>query len=169
METASLNYLSEQGIVRLLNEDVGSTWNETDAAAALRHQLKAPLLPDLLVIRGFDAQRLEECLRNYSGPLHFGSHLNARSPSLDVLVAITHFAQQVKSEISNPLSGDAASVLYYAAAAAALRSGRYIALKSDAEMAAGLAWARRQAGAETLQTLFGEALDLLCSRAKRIG
>ena len=143
-----------------LSEEV--VWSERDGADALRHQLAAPLLPDLLVTRAVDTRELEAFLSKFKGPACFGLHLNSRTPSLTLLTAMKHFAKQVGENPSNPLSGSAGTVLYYASIAAALvRCNARISSLDNDHLRKGFEWARGQPGAESLTELFEIALTIL--------
>ena len=147
--------LSSQQLARLLKPNIETDWTKFDGEAALRHQLEAPLLPDLLFVNGIDTKKLAASLRDYSGPLTFGTQLNARSPSLGVLLAIKHFGEQVRQQPWNPLAGDAARFLSLAAIASALaRHSRRISEKSDVELAAGFAWAKAHPGGRIVTAIF---------------
>lgn len=130
-------------------------WSARDSAEALRHQLTAPLLPDLLVTRAIETRELEAFLLKFKGPAHFGLQLNSLSPSLTLLTAIKHYAKQVSESPANPLFGGAGTVLYYAAIAAArVRCNARISSLDNGQLREGFEWAMAQDGAESLVRLF---------------
>jgi len=130
-------------------------WNAADAAEALRHQLSAPLLPDIAEIPSAEVKRLQAL----AGGLTFLQALTASDQDPALLAAIKEFGRHWRSHPSSPLAGGPATVLYFAAIAAAQVHGHgRITTLSDDQILAGFLWAKVQPGGETVQELFESAL-----------
>lgn len=166
IQSQSFDSLSPEKLARLL--DVEGTaedavaWSRADAAAALRQQLAAPLLPDLLAIPGIERERLEALVRSRPHTGSFAAQLTGRESTTELLEAVKRWARMMREQRSSPLQGGPATVLYYAAIASALcRARQRITRLSTPELRAGFDWALVQQGAEALQPLFREALQQL--------
>jgi hypothetical protein len=166
IDAGSFDSLPPDKLARLLDveEPAGDAlaWSRADAAAALRQQLDAPLLPDLLNIPGIERGRLEALVRSRPDTVSFAAQLTGRDPTTELLDAVKRWARIMREQRSSPLQGGPATVLYYAAIAAALsRTRQRITRLSTLELRAGFDWALVQEGAEGLQPLFREALGSL--------
>jgi hypothetical protein len=163
MESSVLDSLTAAQVAQMLELDDFVPWSEQDAAAALRHQLAAPLLLDLLS-HGVVESRLEELAarmarRNQPSTQSFLAQLTSPTPVFDVLDAIKHVAREHRDDPASPLRGAPATVLYFAAVAAALVGCRArLSGLPDAELLSGFRWAERQVGAEPLTDLFRQAI-----------
>ena len=146
-------------LARLLDLDRDIEWSEEDPAAILRQQLAAPLLPDLLVVPGADSAGLDSLVRDRPPAETFLQHLTSAHPSLELLAAIKSFAHYVRNSPSNPLHGDAATILYFAAIASAMvhRKTRMTSL-TNRQLREGFQWALDQRGAREMQSLLRTAL-----------
>jgi hypothetical protein len=134
-------------------------FSPTDKAAALRHQLGAPLLPDLAyTARG---RRIGAPAAAPAPPTFLGQ-LTGQSPDLGVLEAIKEFGAALRNAEDHPLAGEPALVLYYGAIAAAVAArGARISTLSEGELVAGFRLAAAQPGAEALRPVFERAGALL--------
>ncbi len=158
---SSHDALTPARLAQLLDLDAPASWSQADALAALRHQLAAPLLPDLALAPGAELDRL--CPRAFAHPT-FLDALTAPAPNLELLHAIKHWARHLRTDPASPLAGTPATVLYYAAIAAArLRLGQSITTLSDAQLRAGLLWAAAIPGTQPLAELFAAALRVLAA------
>lgn len=135
-------------------------WSARDGAAALRHQLAAPLLPDLTAALGAAIERVERLAAEPGAPRSFAELFTCPSPARELLEAAKAWAREVRNDAASPLCGAPATVLYYAAIAAVLvHCGEKITRLSVAELQEGFAWSGRQSGAEGLRELFNSALE----------
>jgi hypothetical protein len=162
IDSQSFDSLPPAKLARLLDVEGGgaeaAAWTAADAAAALRQQLQAPLLPDLLAAPGAERERLEALVRSRPETATFAAQLTGREPTTELLESIKRWARHMREQPSSPLRGGPATVLYYAAIAAALvRTGRRITTLTDGQLRAGFEWALVQEGAEGLQGLLREA------------
>jgi hypothetical protein len=159
----SADLLTTQQLSRLLNIDQLTTWDDCDSAAALRHQLAAPLLQDLACMPNFSSRlplvkTLVENDNTRQGET-FLHQLVAAHPVLEALQAIKAFARWMREDEMSPMRGGPATVLYFAAIAAArLRFQTGISQLSDDELREGFEWSLEQEGAESLYDLFQEAI-----------
>jgi hypothetical protein len=157
--------LDPSKLARMLAVEGLPSWTGDDAAAILRHQLAAPLLPDLLLAPGAEESRLRSLVTDRPGAASFLEQLTALHPSLELLQAIKAFARRVHDDPANPLHGSPSDVLYYASIASALlRCHQRITTLPDADLRAGLSWTLGQAGAEPLRHILSGALQKLDSR-----
>ena len=139
MDPAPLDDLANGQLAKLLDPDHMDAWPDADAADILRHQLAAPLLPDLATSSGAEPVRLESLVRGRLGAESFVRQLTFITPSLELLIAIKQFGRQLRDAPESPLQGSPATVLYYAAIAAALiRCKERITRLLDADLRAGL-------------------------------
>ena len=159
MKDASLDMITPGGLSRLLELEKDERWTERDAAAALLQQLDTPLLPDLAAAPGAEPERLVRLTGAEQPPRTFLALLNDPQPAEELLGAVKAWAKHIRDVPANPLSPGPATVLYYAAIAAAMaRLGRCITTLPDTELRGGFAWSRQQRGAERLGELFAAAL-----------
>ena len=142
--------------------DSKDPWHHKDAAAILRHQLAAPLLPDLLIVPGAEADRLRESVKIGPDTGSFGEQLASPRPSLELLEAIKHFARHVRDDVSSPCEATRrmCSILPRLPRAGALQHA-WVTTLSDPDLREGFAWAARQPGAESLQHVLQEAATLI--------
>lgn len=136
-------------------------WSDEDALVALQQQLAAPLLPELFAVSGLTrSQILGEVER--AGVRTFLDALIDAAASLPLLEAIQSFAQQVGSDRDNPLCGAPATLLYYAAGAAALAGcNKRIGELADEQWLKGFRWALKQPGAGPLAAVFSSGIARL--------
>jgi len=159
MNPEPLTQLSPQKLARFLSSDFPEPWGEADGPAALRHQLEAPIFPDVAVSPDLNRADMEAFMKIYDGPKSFGQQLLAEHPSLRLLEAIKLFAKHSGQEVASPLKGTGATVLYFAAIAAALlRCKQRISQLPDEELRKGFQWSKHQTGGESLIPLFTKAL-----------
>jgi hypothetical protein len=166
MEGFTMDSLNTAQLSQLLKLDDFRHWDQQDGTAALRHQLAAPLLLDLLS-HGVVESRVQELAalmarQHQPSSQSLLDHLTSATPVFDVLDEIKGMARQVRDEPESPLHGGPATVLYFAAVAAALVGGAMrLSRLSDSELVSGFRWGERQPGAEALAGLFRRALLLL--------
>jgi hypothetical protein len=162
MEPIGSEDVSAQGLARLLDLQMPLSWSTQDAAAALRHQLAAPAMPELERIPAMEAT-LQHFYKNNPLPAEergrtFLDHLLRPAPDLAILELIKTFSRRVDEEEANPLRGIPARVLYFAAIAAALCGcDTKITQSKDEVLREGFFWCRGVAGAERLRELFEKA------------
>ncbi len=156
MNEESLEILPVERLARLLDLERGneSGWSEEDAAAALRHQLRTTLLPDLLTIHEVNVQALGKEIGNRT----FVEVLTGGDIPREWLLAIKAWAKQVREREGHPLAGGPVTVIYYAAIARAVVQGErgFTGLSAE-QLREGFEWSARQKGAEVLRGLFEEA------------
>jgi len=154
--------LDPSKLARMLAVDDLANWTGDDATAILRHQLAAPLLPDLLLVPGAEESRLRALVQDRPGATSFVDQLTTLHPSLELLQAIKSFARHVHDDPANPLHGTPSDVLYFTAIAAAmLRCNQRITSLGDADLRIGIDWAQRQSGSEPLRHILQAAFDQL--------
>lgn len=154
MLSDSVEKLPPEQLVQLLDIDAPPHWNAVDAAAALRQQLAAPLLPDLASAPGARVEHLETLA---AGTASFLAALIA-PPNVELLHAIKLWARQVRGDRATPLAPGPATLFYYAALAAAMVHFKVrITSLSDAQLREGFRWAAGYSGAELLSPLFKAA------------
>jgi hypothetical protein len=172
MQNDPLESLPPADLARLLDMERPEDWSPADIAAALRHQLDAPLLPDLLASPGSSAETLasliKDCRRDDMTPqgwtcrTTFAQALTDDAAPLDLLRAIKEWARTARQIESSPLCPGPATVIYYAAIAAALcTAGTKITTLTDDQLREGMTWARSQDGAEKIAPLFARAVAQL--------
>ena len=138
-------------------------WGADDLAAILAHPLRAPVLFDLHRVPGPGGAAPDPWADAAARQIHsFGDLLAHPNPPLALLVMTKAFAKTADAGDA-PLPGEVASVLYFAAIAAALvRAGERITALGDRAIADGTAWALRQPWlAAELRPLFAQAQDQL--------
>lgn len=154
-----LDELPPNELAKMLLPDQLADWPESDGAAVLRHQLAAPLLPDLAIVPGAQLSRLEALMHHRPGTESFARQLAFITPSLELLDAIKQFAHHFRDDQASPLHGGPATVLYYAAiAAAVIRCNGTVTQLTNAQLGEGFAWAQEQPGAEELRHIFIAAI-----------
>ncbi len=162
MDHTTLDHLGHAQLAKLLDADRLPEWSEADKAEILGHQLAAPLLPDLAMIPGAETVRLQALVRDRPGAESFLRQLTFITPSLELLIAIKGFARHFRDVRESPLHGMPATILYYAAIAAALaRCKARITRLHDADLRTGFTWAKQQPAAEPLITIFTAAQEQL--------
>ena len=160
-----MEQLSTERLAKLLTLPAAG-WNAGDQAAALKHQLAASLLPDLAAAPGARVESMSQILGRPGSPQSFGELFTTHAPPLELLELAKQWARQLRKDTTSPLFEGPATVLYYAAIAAALvRHGKRITSLSDQELREGFAWSAAQPGAEGLRTLFTEAMQGAVDRA----
>jgi hypothetical protein len=153
--------VSPDQLARMLDVSGVRGWSDSDAAVILRHQLDAPLLPELAQLPGVEMGRLSAALpSDQSVPSLLGT-LTCDSPPTEILEAIKSFARHLEKNPDSPLQGGPAAVIYYAALAAAALQRKQITQLSRAEMEHGFGWAMDQPGADGLRQLFEAATNIL--------
>jgi hypothetical protein len=164
MDERSIDALAGDRLSSLLDVDtaaLATQWTDADAAVALRHQLAAPLLPDLAQIPGIEPGLLESLSRRPTVPM--AELLTSPQTSLELLCAIKEFGRQMRSEKDSPLRQGPGTVIYYAAIAAAQLLGQRITSLADPQLCEGFTWSRHQHGAESLHALFDNAIGGLAT------
>jgi hypothetical protein len=159
MNTGRVDLLTPTQLSRLLDIDARVSWGEDDAAAALRHQLAAPLLPDLAGLCGATVV-LEPS--SETGNQTFLDQLTSVRPDIDLLWGLKRFARQMRDEEASPLKGAPATVLYYSAIARSRAcTGARIAQLTDGQIREGCQWALAQEGTEALAAMLRDAVARL--------
>jgi hypothetical protein len=161
MNDSPLDLLAPARLAGLLDLDPSANWSVQDVTAAFRHQLAAPLLPDLALVPGIEIDRV----RLIAAPdATIFDLLASRTPELELLKALKMWARHVRDASENPLAGAPATVFYYAALAAArVRLNQRITSLPDADLRAGCTWALAEDGASPLTPLFEAALAAIPS------
>ena len=112
MKESSFEMLPPESLARLLDLQSPSTWSTADGAAALSHQLAAPLLPDVAQAPGAESDRITACVAPFSS---LEQALLASAAPLELLQAIKHWARHLRDAPESPLAGGPATVLYFTA------------------------------------------------------
>lgn len=145
-----------QSLMQLMDLDLLGTahWRPEELGAILAHQLGAPLAGDL----GCYVADLDRTLAA-AGIRTFGQLLFHPQPPVELLEAVKCFAKASRADPDSPLPDEVATVLYFAAIAAALlRRGQRITQMGDEALRYGLAWVGRQAWLDAQsRALFDEA------------
>lgn len=162
MTDDALNSAAPETLARLLQAEDAPAWSAQNAAAVIAHQLAAPLLPDLLDFPGAEPKRTEALVRITPGLFSFAHLLAHPHPPLELLNALRLFARHHRDNTSSPIHGDPATVLYFAAIAAALAtSGKRISQLDDEALRQAFRWCRDYPAAPALQPLFTAAKALV--------
>jgi hypothetical protein len=157
LDDSSIEKAGAERLARMLDAEPRAQWSPSEEAAALRQQLGAPVLPELRGVAGVEVERLGSSAQG-----RLVDVLTAAVPEVELLQAVKLWARQVRGDGSSPLGESGATVIYYAAIAAARVGGKKsITGLSEAELRAGFEWARGVAGAEALRELFEAALKAL--------
>lgn len=162
MDPSSLDRLPPVQLAKLLDLDTALPRFTDDAAAILRHQLAAPLLPDLIALPSVEVARIRSLIPTHPEAATFLAQLTSPAPSLELLDSIKQFARHCEAQPSHPLHGPPATALYFAAIAAALiRCKTRITRLNDADLRNGFMFAIEQPGGEALRPVFAAALQQL--------
>jgi hypothetical protein len=173
MEPGDLTNASRDALSQLLacNSDADSVWNATDLHAILCHQLDADVEFDLTHFGGVAQERMTTVRASAADnrPCTFGQMLTSAEPPLEVLDMIRRFAKRSRTQDSGGIPKEVATVLYYAAIAAAkLRHGISLSKLDDEALRSGLAWGLEQTWlTEPLRDLFTETLRAQRSHAPK--
>lgn len=173
MEPRDLTNASGDVLSRLLacKTDADSVWSATDLRAILCHQLDADVEFDLTHFGGVAEETLSSVRVSAadSRSCTFGQILTSTDPPLEVLDMIRRFAKRSRTQDSGGIPKEVATVLYYAAIAAArLRHGASLSRLDDEALRSGLDWGLEQTWlTEPLRDLFAEALQADRSQAPR--
>jgi len=162
MDSMITEKLSPNQLAQLLTLDEKTPWVESDTGQVLRCQLHAALLPDLEAVSetalAVPALRQKLAARRIPLDQSLFGHLISPAPVLEVLQLIKQFARLVRDDMTSPLRGGPATVIYYAAIAAArVGCGCRISQVPDDQLRERFAWAKCQKGAERLSGLFAAA------------
>ena len=136
-----------------------SFWNPEDYAQILQHQLEAPLeFPVSGSGPAVDGDwKTDPRIRT------FGELLLHPHPPVKLLELTKELAKASTDRLDGELPPDVATVLYFAAIAAAMVRGTRITTLPDAEVLAGLEWSlRREWLASSLKALFTSARSAIC-------
>jgi hypothetical protein len=142
-------------------------WLTGDLADILAHQLRAPLMFDLKTVRPVieESDREPDPLGRPGGPeIHsLGELLVHPSPPAALLRLTKEFAKTSDSQPGSALPSEVASLLYFAAIAAALvRLGERITALDDSAIRDGVRWSLAQPWIDSLtRSLFEGAASLL--------
>jgi len=143
--------------------DDAPRWLGDDLADIISHQLRAPLLFDLHRIQP-EAPTADPLGRPGGPEIHtLGELFTHTCPPLELLRLTKNFAKTCDLTPDFALPSEVASVLYFAAIAAALvRLGERITALDDRGIADGINWALSQSWIDsTLRSLFELAIDRL--------
>ena len=118
-------------------------WLPEELGPVMRFQLEAPLVDDLCGNSTEVRARVERLAAAAKPPIRtFSDLLFHPAPPLELLVMVKDFAKAVRSEGDGRLPAEVATVLYYAAIAAALAHGhKKISELDDSTLRAGVNWA----------------------------
>jgi hypothetical protein len=171
MDSIIIDKLSANQLAQLLVLDEKSPWVGNDSAEILKEQLLAPALPDLETVSAISPEipAIRQLFVARQIPLDrsFLDHMTAPVPVLEMLQLIKEFARHTRDDMSSPLRGTSATVLYFGAIAAAWRGCKAkITQISNEQLRERFAWAARQKGAEQLSALFAAAAAALPQAAK---
>lgn len=171
MEPRDLTNANRDALSQLLETDADSVWNATDLHAILCHQLDADVEFDLTHFGGVAKETLTSVRASSADnrSCTFGQMLTSGEPPLEVLDMIRRFAKRARTQESAGIPKEIATVLYYAAIAAArLRHGASLSKLDDEALRGGLTWGLEQAWlTEPLRDLFTEALQAQRSQPPR--
>jgi hypothetical protein len=169
MEWYEIANLAPSKLATLLDVEHEIVWSEPDSTNILRRQLDASLWPDLSYVKGIAADHLQRLVRERPPGETFRQHLLSSRPCVELLFAIKAFAQQVRSDSSNPLHGNAAGILYFLAIAAGLTAcNKRLTSLSKRQLEEGFDWVVAQPGAPELKELAVAAIDYLHCRGNQI-
>lgn len=170
MEPRDVNDADCDGLSRLLQleRDDESLWDASDLQAILRHQLDAEIEFDLTEFGGVAKETMASLAvaGGEAAARTFGQVLTGADPSLELLDMIRRFAKRCRTHGSDGIPEEVATVLYYAAIAAAkLRCRASISQLDDETLLFGLDWGLAQPWiAAPLKDLFAETIDTIRSR-----
>ncbi len=139
-------------------------WSQEELGAVLRHQMLTPLDVDLGRLDA-DAAAQMRTLTRPDDPRtpRFADLLFHDRPPLGLLQRTKEFAKSSRSHPDSPLPVEVATVLYFAAIAAAMvRWGRRITRQGDAALRGGFEWGAALSWIDDpLRALFQEGLKAL--------
>ncbi len=170
MEPHDLTETSRDALSRLLTLDRSeqSVWEAADLHAILCHQLDAEVEFDLTHFGGVAKETMASVAASGDAtkPRTFGQLLTEAAPPLEMLDMIRRFAKRSRTQGLEGMPEEIATVLYYAAIAAArLRHRESISKLDDAALMDGIDWALQQSWvAEPLRDLFSETIEAIRSR-----
>ena len=151
---------------KLLSEalDGDKTWSDDELASVLRHQLSATLRSDLFESLPEEAVAVDSIAEHKS--LIEGSYrelLSHTDPPVALLRVVKDFAKMCRSRNKGLIPRDIATVLYYAAIAAArVQLGERITSIPDESLKEGLDWALARPWLDGhLRALFSAAVSRL--------
>lgn len=170
MEPHDLANANPDSLSRLLELDPNDEppWTADDLHAILRHQLDTEIEFDLTHFGGIARETVTAIAPPQEGqrPGTFGQVLTGPNPPLQLLDLIRRFAKRYRKHGTDGMPEEVATVLYYAAIAAArLRHGASISKLDDRAIRAGIQWALDQPWfAGPLRDLFADTLQTIRSR-----
>lgn len=150
---SDVNFIESSRLAKFLREveKPSAEWRSSELAAILRHQLAAPLSPDLehVVPSG------------PAGPATFFELFSIRNPPVELLSRAKEFAKSRRNAPELGLPAEVATALYFAAIAAALvHLATRISELSDSQLTDGFDWCHKQAWMdESLRALFESAVN----------
>ena len=142
-------------------------WASDELGAILRHQMDAPLEPDLGKVDAALREWRQALTAGDGEPLRtFGDLFRCPHPPLELLEATKRFAKYSRVQ-EESLPAEVATVLYFLAIAAGLtKCGRRITALDDQALQHGLAWVRQQTWLdENSRAVVDEAERFLCRGA----
>ncbi len=149
MEPHDLKEASRGSLFRLMafERSDESLWEATDLHAILCHQLDAEVEFDLTHFGGIAKETVTSVAgsRESKGPCTFGRLFTDLNPPLEMLDMTRRFAKRSRTQGPDGMPDEIATVLYYAAIAAArLRHEASISKLDDRSLLDGLDWALDQ-------------------------
>jgi hypothetical protein len=138
-------------------------WTDAELADVFRHQMTAPLKFDLKFLAGVDEQNVAAMAEQAIPPaVTFADLLGHAAPPLELLRLVKEFAKVAALNPSHAIPKPVATMLYYAAIAAALvRLGQRLTDLKDDDLRAGLQWGAQQRWADdATRQLVADALLL---------
>lgn len=166
MSTPEFESTSAARLAEFLESAAGEEgcWGPEDLGGLLRHQLSAPLEFDPGDLSENAARRAQQALSHCDATLgSFRDLFQHPNPPLDLLRLTKWFAKSSRSRINSPLPREIATLLYFAAIAAAYtRCQTRITQLDDAALREGLEWGAQQCWVDDeTRSLFQEALRAL--------
>ena len=110
------------------------------------------------MVPGVDRVRLEKLLNTRDESQNFQQYLTSNNPDLEVLTTIKAFARQIGEDVSNPLHGEPARIIYFAVIASALLCRTRLTSLTDEQIQDGLEWTLLQPGVEEIAPMITAAL-----------
>ena len=170
MERHELTHASRDALSRLLacERDPAPPWNATDLHAILRHQLETDIEFDLTHFGGDVKETLVSVTASQveKGCRTFEQALTTADTPLELLDLIRRFAKRLRANESEELPDEVATVLYFAAIAAArLHHGASLSKLDDQTLQEGLSWGLEQSWlTESLRNLFSKTVEVIRSQ-----